>query len=59
MRTRTILRMIYHAPTATLAILLGCHGKPKPPRKDYATIILCMIVITVWGLALSYLLTPN
>ena len=56
MRTRTILRMIYHAPITMITVLLFGYGKPKPPRKDYAMIIMACTVIAVFGLALSFLL---
>jgi hypothetical protein len=59
MRTRTILRMIYHAPAVAILSFLGYHGDPKPPRKDYSAILLFVAVIVLFGLAFNYMMNPN
>jgi hypothetical protein len=59
MRTRTIIRLIYHAPITTLAVLLGCHDKPKTTSKDFSMLIMAIAVIAAWGLILSYILNPT
>ena len=55
MRTSTILHMIYHAPITTLSVLLGRQDRLAIARKDYATILLAMIIIAACGIVMNYL----